>query len=181
MIGATAGRTTLTGEGLQHADGHSPLLASTNPAVVSYDPAFGYEIGHIVRDGLQRMFGEGHDPLADGQHGQRDRDVMYYITVYNEPMCSRPQPEDLDVEGLLRGTYLLKEARRRGRRQRRPQRRRSPSAADGLRRRGAVGAGGAGAARQGLRRRRRRVERDVVERAAPRRHAVRRVGLRPAR
>ena len=59
IIGATAGRTTLTGEGLQHADGHSPLLASTNPAVVTYDPAYGYEMGHIVRDGLERMYGHG--------------------------------------------------------------------------------------------------------------------------
>src|SRR5699024_1511350 len=60
IIGATAGRTTLTGEGLQHADGHSPVLAATNPAVRVYDPAYGYEIGHIVRDGLHRMYGE-HD------------------------------------------------------------------------------------------------------------------------
>ena len=59
LIGATAGRTTLTGEGLQHADGHSPLLASTNPAVVHYDPAFAYEVAHIVKDGLRRMY--GHD------------------------------------------------------------------------------------------------------------------------
>ena len=58
LIGATAGRTTLTGEGLQHADGHSPLLASTNPAVVAYDPAYGYEIAHIVQDGLRRMYGD---------------------------------------------------------------------------------------------------------------------------
>ena len=58
LIGATAGRTTLTGEGLQHADGHSPLLAATNPAVVSYDPAFAFEIGHIMEDGLRRMFGD---------------------------------------------------------------------------------------------------------------------------
>ena len=58
VIGATAGRTTLTGEGLQHADGHSPLLAATNPAVVAYDPAYGYELGHIVRDGLRRMYGD---------------------------------------------------------------------------------------------------------------------------
>ena len=70
LIGATAGRTTLTGEGLQHADGHSPLLASTNPAVVSYDPAYGYEIAHIVQDGLRRMYG-GSSPterhvLPDG-------------------------------------------------------------------------------------------------------------------
>ena len=58
LIGATAGRTTLTGEGLQHADGHSPLLAATNPAVVHYDPAFAYEISHIMRSGLERMYGE---------------------------------------------------------------------------------------------------------------------------
>ncbi len=104
LIGATAGRTTLTGEGLQHADGHSPLLASTNPAVITYDPAFGYEIGHIMRDGLERMYGPGADD-------DRTRDVMYYITVYNEPMLQPPEPQDLDVEGLLRGTYLLKAAR----------------------------------------------------------------------
>ncbi len=103
LIGATAGRTTLTGEGLQHADGHSPLLASTNPAVVSYDPAFGYEIAHIMRDGLERMYGPGTDD-------DRSRDVMYYVTVYNEPMVQPAEPEDLDVEGLLRGAYLLKEA-----------------------------------------------------------------------
>ncbi|MCA4135745.1 pyruvate dehydrogenase (acetyl-transferring), homodimeric type, partial [Arthrobacter sp. M4] len=57
IIGATAGRTTLTGEGTQHADGHSPLLAATNPAVITYDPAYGYEIGHIIRAGLERMYG----------------------------------------------------------------------------------------------------------------------------
>src|SRR4029078_1440452 len=63
LIGATGGRRTLTGEGLQHADGHSPLIASTNPAVVHYDPAFAYEISHIVQNGLQRMYGSsGQDP-----------------------------------------------------------------------------------------------------------------------
>ncbi|KRF31195.1 pyruvate dehydrogenase (acetyl-transferring), homodimeric type [Yonghaparkia sp. Soil809] len=98
IIGATAGRTTLTGEGLQHADGHSPLLASTNPAVVTYDPAFGYELGHIVRAGLDRMYG--------GQHP--DPNVMYYLTVYNEPHVQPAEPEGLDVEGLLKGLYLLK-------------------------------------------------------------------------
>ena len=56
LIGATAGRTTLTGEGLQHADGHSPLLAATNPAVVHYDPAFAHEVAHIMQDGLRRMY-----------------------------------------------------------------------------------------------------------------------------
>jgi len=100
IIGATAGRTTLTGEGLQHADGHSPLLASTNPAVVSYDPAYGYEIGHIVKAGLERMYG--------GQHP--DPNVMYYITVYNEPISQPAEPENLDVDGLLRGIYHLKSA-----------------------------------------------------------------------
>jgi pyruvate dehydrogenase E1 component len=98
IIGATAGRTTLTGEGLQHADGHSPLLASTNPAVITYDPAFGYEIGHIVRAGLERMYGGAHP----------DPNVMYYLTVYNEPNVQPAEPENLDVDGLLRGIYLLK-------------------------------------------------------------------------
>src|SRR5207248_799177 len=64
VLGATAGRTTLTGEGLQHADGHSLLLAATNPAAVAYDPAWSFEIAHIVKDGLRRMYGEtGHDNL----------------------------------------------------------------------------------------------------------------------
>ncbi len=97
MIGATAGRTTLTGEGLQHADGHSPLLASTNPAVVSYDPAFGYEIGHIVRSGLERMYG--------GQHP--DPNVMFYITVYNEPAVQPAEPEEVDVDGIVRGIHRI--------------------------------------------------------------------------
>jgi pyruvate dehydrogenase E1 component len=95
LIGATAGRTTLTGEGLQHADGHSPLLASTNPAVVAYDPAYAYEIGHIVGDGLRRMYGESPE------------DVFYYLTVYNEPMSQPAEPEGIDVEGLIRGIYKL--------------------------------------------------------------------------
>jgi pyruvate dehydrogenase E1 component len=87
----------LTGEGLQHADGHSPILAGTNPAVVHYDPAYGYEIRHIVRDGLQRMYGdEGRDP-----------NVMYYLTVYNEPMLQPAEPEDVDVEGILRGIHRI--------------------------------------------------------------------------
>ena len=97
LIGATAGRTTLTGEGLQHADGHSPLLASTNPAVVAYDPAYGYEIGHIVRSGLERMYGGTH----------QDPNVMYYLTVYNEPLVQPAEPEGLDVDGVIRGLYLL--------------------------------------------------------------------------
>ena len=97
LIGATAGRTTLTGEGLQHADGHSPLLAGTMPHVVHYDPAYGYEIRHIVKDGIQRMYGD------DG----RDPDVMYYLTVYNEPIVQPAEPEDVDVEGILKGIHLV--------------------------------------------------------------------------
>ncbi|MEY9259486.1 pyruvate dehydrogenase E1 component [Brevibacterium epidermidis] len=103
IIGATAGRTTLTGEGLQHADGHSPVLAATNPAVRVYDPAYGYEIGHIVRDGLHRMYGE-HDL------GEDARNVMYYLTVYNEPMLQPAEPEDVDVEGILKGIHRVAEA-----------------------------------------------------------------------
>ena len=98
LLGATAGRTTLNGEGLQHEDGHSHLLASTNPAVVAYDAAFAFELGHIVRDGLARMTGDG----SDG----RDQNVMYYLTMYNEPYPQPAEPEDLDVEGVLRGIYL---------------------------------------------------------------------------
>ncbi len=99
LIGATAGRTTLTGEGLQHADGHSPLLASTNPAVVHYDPAFAYEIGHIVKDGLRRMYGHEDPDHPDGE------DLIYYLTVYNEPVLQPGAPDHLDVEGLLKGMY----------------------------------------------------------------------------
>ncbi|MHA7278628.1 pyruvate dehydrogenase (acetyl-transferring), homodimeric type [Arthrobacter sp. MDT2-2] len=105
IIGATAGRTTLTGEGLQHADGHSPILAATNPAVITYDPAFGYEIGHIVRDGLNRMYGD------IGDKPESFRNVMYYLTVYNEPFVQPAEPEELDVTGLLKGIYLLKPAK----------------------------------------------------------------------
>ncbi|WP_084441322.1 pyruvate dehydrogenase (acetyl-transferring), homodimeric type [Dermatophilus congolensis] len=99
LIGATAGRTTLTGEGLQHMDGHSPLFAATNPGVVSYDPAYGYEIAHIVQDGMRRMFGE---------EGDAGEDVIYYLTVYNEPIVQPKEPENVDVDGILRGMYLLK-------------------------------------------------------------------------
>ena len=100
LIGATAGRTTLTGEGLQHADGHSHLLASTNPAVRAYDPAFAYEIAHIMQDGLHRMHGTD-DTLTDD-----DRNVIYYLTVYNEPMSQPAEPDNVDREGILRGMYL---------------------------------------------------------------------------
>jgi pyruvate dehydrogenase E1 component len=99
LIGATAGRTTLTGEGLQHADGHSPLLASTNPACVYYDPAYAYEISYIVQDGLARMYGS----TDEHPHGE---DVFFYLTVYNEPFVQLPEPKNVDVEGILRGIHL---------------------------------------------------------------------------
>ncbi|OLB64052.1 MAG: pyruvate dehydrogenase (acetyl-transferring), homodimeric type [Actinobacteria bacterium 13_2_20CM_2_72_6] len=93
LLGATAGRTTLNGEGLQHEDGHSPLIAATNPAVLSYDPAFAFETAYIVEDGLRRMYGESPE------------DIFYYLTVYNEPIFQPAEPDGLDVPGLLRGLY----------------------------------------------------------------------------
>ncbi|MHB8450254.1 MAG: transketolase-like TK C-terminal-containing protein, partial [Mycobacteriales bacterium] len=98
LLGATAGRTTLNGEGLQHQDGHSPLLAASNPACVAYDPAFAYEIGVIVEDALRRMYGENPE------------NVFYYLTIYNEAIVQPPAPEDLDRDGLLRGLYRYREA-----------------------------------------------------------------------
>ena len=99
IIGATAGRTTLTGEGLQHLDGHSPVIASTNPATVIYDPAYAYEIAYIVQDGIKRMYGDG----SDG----RDQNVMYYLTVYNEPIHQPAESENVDVEGILKGIHQI--------------------------------------------------------------------------
>ena len=94
MLGATAGRTTLTGEGLQHDDGHSHLLASTIPNVIAYDPAFAYELAIIVREGIRRMYGEGQE------------DVFYYVTLYNEnwpmPALSRGRRGGRDPRGLYR-------------------------------------------------------------------------------
>ena len=98
VLGATAGRTTLTGEGLQHADGHSLLLASTNPAVVAYDPAFAYEIAYIIESGLERMYGENPE------------NVYFYITIYNEPYVQPAEPENFDPEGVLRGMYRFRAA-----------------------------------------------------------------------
>ena len=98
IIGATAGRTTLTGEGTQHMDGHSPLISGTNEAVATYDPGYAYEIRHIVRDALERWY---------GPDSGRNRDVMYYLTVYNEPIRQPAEPEDVDVEGIVRGIHRL--------------------------------------------------------------------------
>jgi pyruvate dehydrogenase E1 component len=100
LLGATAGRTTLNGEGLQHEDGHSVLLAATNPACVFYDPAFAYEISVIVKDALQRMYGGGRD-------GNGNEDIFYYLTVYNEPKVQPAIPDDgADVDTqIVRGLY----------------------------------------------------------------------------
>ncbi|MEH0985221.1 pyruvate dehydrogenase (acetyl-transferring), homodimeric type [Micromonospora sp. CPCC 205556] len=98
LLGATAGRTTLNGEGLQHEDGHSLLLAATNPAVIAYDPAFSFEIAHIMEQGLHRMYGEAQE------------NVFYYLTVYNEPILQPAEPEGVDVEGLLKGIYRYSQA-----------------------------------------------------------------------
>ncbi|MHA7170316.1 transketolase-like TK C-terminal-containing protein, partial [Arthrobacter bambusae] len=86
----------------------SPILASTNPAVLTYDPAYGYEIGHIIRDGLERMYG----PAASGKGtgAASDRNLMYYLTVYNEPITQPNEPENLDVNGVLKGIYRLSES-----------------------------------------------------------------------
>ena len=96
MMGATAGRTTLMGEGLQHDDGHSLVLASVIPSVRAYDPAYAYELATIVRDGIERMYGAGED-------------VSYYVTLYNENYRMPPKPEGVD-EGIVRGLYRLREA-----------------------------------------------------------------------
>ena len=96
LIGGTAGRTTLNGEGLQHADGHSLVLASVVPAVRSYDPAYAYEIAVLLRDGIQRMYVDLED-------------CMYYITVGNENYVQPPMPEGDDVrEGIVRGIYKFR-------------------------------------------------------------------------
>jgi pyruvate dehydrogenase E1 component len=92
MIGATAGRTTLNGEGLQHEDGHSQLLAATIPPVRAYDPAYAYELATIVRDGIRRMCGEPGE------------DTYYYVTVYNENYPQPPRPEGAG-DGIVRGLY----------------------------------------------------------------------------
>jgi pyruvate dehydrogenase E1 component len=99
LLGATAGRTTLLGEGLQHQDGHSHLLASTLPNIRAYDPAFAYEVAEIVRDGLQRMYGEGED-------------VFYYLTLYNEPYVQPKMPKGAG-EGIVRGLYRYRRSRAR--------------------------------------------------------------------
>src|SRR6185369_15230742 len=98
LMGATAGRTTLAGEGLQHQDGHSQLLASTVPNCRAYDPAYAYELAVIIQDGLRRMYGECES-------------IYYYLTIMNE---NYPQPAmPVGVErGIVKGGYLIRAATR---------------------------------------------------------------------
>jgi pyruvate dehydrogenase E1 component len=102
LMGATAGRTTLHGEGLQHDDGHSHLLASTIPNILAYDPAFAYELAVIVREGIRRMYVAGED-------------IFYYLTIYNENWVQPARPDGVD-EGILRGLYRYREGSGDGRR-----------------------------------------------------------------
>lgn len=94
MLGGTSGRTTLNGEGLQHQDGHSLIMASTVPTIRAYDPAFAYEIALIIRDGLQRMYKKGEE-------------IFYYLALYNENYAMPPMPEGCE-EGILKGLYKYK-------------------------------------------------------------------------
>ena len=91
LMAATAGRTTLTGEGLQHDDGHSHVLAMTNPGIRQYDPTYAYELAAIIRDGIERMHVKAED-------------LIYYISIYNENYPQAPKPEGID-EAILRGIY----------------------------------------------------------------------------
>ena len=93
LCGGTSGRTTLNGEGLQHEDGHSQLMASTVPTIRSYDPAFGFELAVIVQHGLQRMYADGEE-------------IFYYLSVYNEDYIQPAMPDRGDViDGIIRGMY----------------------------------------------------------------------------
>src|SRR5258708_7066409 len=96
LVGGTAGRTTLAGEGLQHLDGHSLVLSSTVPTCASYDPAYVYEIAVIVQDGIRRMYQQGED-------------LFYYLTAYNEDYPMPEMPKGVE-EGILRGIYKFQSA-----------------------------------------------------------------------
>ncbi|MBA5866936.1 MAG: pyruvate dehydrogenase (acetyl-transferring), homodimeric type [Nitrospira sp. CR1.3] len=100
LLGATAGRTTLEGEGLQHQDGHSHLLASASPTIAAYDPAFMFELAVILQDGLKRMY-------------QEQQELSYYITLYNEPYPMPPMPANVE-EGIREGMYRFRPAPERG-------------------------------------------------------------------
>jgi pyruvate dehydrogenase E1 component len=115
LLGGTAGRTTLNGEGLQHEDGHSHVLFSVVPNCRAYDPAFGYEVAVIIQAGLEQMFGAGRGDGAGRGEAERgsgvpagDPDVFYYLTLMNENYRHPPMPEG-SREGILRGMYMLRE------------------------------------------------------------------------
>ena len=102
LIGATAGRTTLNGEGLQHQDGHSLVLSSTIPNCISYDPAYAYELAVIIEEGIRRMY-------------QEQDSVFYYLTVHNENYAMPAMPGNIKVtrEGILKGMYLFRKSDKR--------------------------------------------------------------------
>ena len=149
LMGATAGRTTLTGEGLQHDDGHTHILASTIPNIRAYDPAFAYELAAVVRDGIERMY------------GPKPEDVFYYITLYNENYAQPARPEGVtDEDDPARHLPVRRGAGCR------PWR--ASGAARRLRLDPPAGAGGPRPARREVRRRRRGLQRPVVPAAPPR-------------
>lgn len=93
LLGGTAGRTTLNGEGLQHQDGHSPLIASTVPSIKTYDPAYAYEVAVIIRHGIDRMYAQGHAE-------------MFYLMLYNQSYPMPAMPDDCE-DGIIRGLYCI--------------------------------------------------------------------------
>src|SRR5436309_5871417 len=97
LLGGTAGRTTLMGEGLQHQDGHSHVLASSVPNLVAYDPAYAYELAVIIREGIRRMYEAGEN-------------IFYYITLGNENYPMPPLPPEATVDGILHGLYKCRRA-----------------------------------------------------------------------
>ena len=101
IAGATAGRTTLNGEGLQHQDGHSHLMATTIPNCISYDPTYSYELATIISSGMKRMFEDGDN-------------VFYYITTANENYVHPDMPDGVE-KGIVRGLYLLNKSKKKGR------------------------------------------------------------------
>ena len=161
LMGATAGRTTLNGEGLQHDDGHSQILASTVPNLRAYDPAFAYELAAVVRDGIERMY------------GPKPEDVFYYVTLYNENYVQPPRPDVTD-EAILRGLYRFAAAPDLGRDA-------HPARLVGSGCHPPAGARGAGPAGREVRRGGRGLQRAVVPAAPPRRARGRTLEPPPSR
>ena len=148
LLGGTAGRTTLNGEGLQHEDGHSHMISATVPNCISYDPTFGYEVAVIIQDGLRRMYSE-------------QEDVYYYLTVMNENYQQPAMPEGA-APGILKGMYKLRDGEK-------SQGQGAARAADGLGRHPARGDRRRRPAEEGLGRGCRHLELPVVHGAGARR------------